>query len=137
MFVWIEGISLAIVWLGVMFWLGLAVDYLPVLVGANELAQGARGILLAIVGGVLCYILFRFVGQRAFVQFNDRSLALLLERRFDDLQDALVTTVTLKERQERREQEQYIVPKCFRRLHKWHWSPLGQLMSMKCLTTAC
>ena len=107
LFVWIEGISLAIVWLGVMFWLGLAVDYLPVLVGANELAQGARGILLAIVGGVLCYILFRFVGQRAFVQFNDRSLALLLERRFDDLQDALVTTVTLKERQEPREQEQY------------------------------
>ena len=48
LFVWIEGISLAIVWLGVMFWLGLAVDYLPVLVGANELAQGARGILLAL-----------------------------------------------------------------------------------------
>ena len=70
LFVWVEGLSLAIVWLGVMFWLGLAADYLPVLAGANELAQGARAVLLIIVGGVLAYILYRFVGQRAFVQFN-------------------------------------------------------------------
>ena len=98
LYVWLEGLSLAVVWVGLMFWFGLAIDYLPVLVGANELAQGARAVLLAIVGGVLIYILYRFVGQRAFVQFNDRSLALLLERRFDDLQDALVTTVTLQDR---------------------------------------
>jgi len=106
-YVWLEGLSLAIVWLGVMFWLGLAADYLPVLAGANELAQGARAVLLIIVGGVLAYILYRFVGQRAFVQFNNRSLALLLERRFGELQDALVTTVTLKSRQPDEEQEEY------------------------------
>lgn len=98
---------MAIVWLGVMFWLGLAADYLPVLAGANELAQGARAILLIIVGGVLAYILYRFVGQRAFVQFNNRSLALLLERRFEELQDALVTTVTLKSRQADEKQDEY------------------------------
>lgn len=98
LYVWLEGISLGIVWLGFMFWIGLAIDYLPVLVGANELAQGARGILLVLVGGVLAYILYKYVGRRAFVQFNDRSLALLLERRFTELQDALVTTVTLSSR---------------------------------------
>ena len=90
-----------------MFWLGLAADYLPVLAGANELAQGARAVLLIIVGGVLAYILYRFVGQRAFVQFNNRSLALLLERRFEELQDALVTTVTLKSRQPDDELDEY------------------------------
>ncbi|MBT6722359.1 MAG: hypothetical protein HOB20_03910 [Planctomycetaceae bacterium] len=100
LYVWIEGLSLATVWLGVMFWLGLAIDYLPVLAGANELSQSVRGGLLVLVGSVLAYILYRFVGQRAFVQFNDRSLALLLERRFDKLQDALVTTVTLKNRRD-------------------------------------
>ena len=100
LYVWIEGLSLATVWLGVMFWLGLAIDYLPVLAGANELSQSIRGGLLVLVGSVLAYILYRFVGQRAFVQFNDRSLALLLERRFDKLQDALVTTVTLKNRRD-------------------------------------
>lgn len=100
LYVWIEGLSLATAWLGVMFWLGLAIDYLPVLAGANELSQSVRGGLLVLVGSILAYILYRFVGQRAFVQFNDRSLALLLERRFDKLQDALVTTVTLKDRRD-------------------------------------
>ena len=59
LYVWIEGLSLATVWLGVMFWLGLAIDYLPVLAGANELSQSVRGGLLVLVGSVLAYILYR------------------------------------------------------------------------------
>ncbi|MEC9097253.1 MAG: hypothetical protein VX776_11500 [Planctomycetota bacterium] len=107
LYVWVEGLSLALAWLASMFWLGLAIDYLPVLAGANELTQGVRAVLLILVGGVLAYILYRFIGQRAFVQFNNRSLALLLERRFEELQDALVTTVTLNTRQDDESHEDY------------------------------
>ena len=34
MYVWVEGLSLALLWLGATFWIGLAIDYLPVLLGA-------------------------------------------------------------------------------------------------------
>ena len=45
-YVWLEGISLALVWLGATFWIGLAIDYLPVLVGASEMPRAARMVLL-------------------------------------------------------------------------------------------
>ena len=96
MYVWVEGISLSLIWVTSMFWIGLAMDYLPILVGANELSAVARGILLAIVASAFGYILYRWVFQRAFVAFSDRSMAILLERQFSAFNDSLVTSVTLK-----------------------------------------
>ncbi|MEC7566385.1 MAG: hypothetical protein VX738_11955, partial [Planctomycetota bacterium] len=95
-FVWLEGFSLAIIWVASMFWIGLAMDYLPILLGANELSPPARGILLGIVAVAFGYILYHWVFRRAFVKFSDRSMAILLERQFAGFNDSLVTSVTLK-----------------------------------------
>src|SRR5688572_17920997 len=80
LYIWLEGLSLAVIWLGLMFWLSLGLDYLPVLVGASEMPAVARGVLLLATGGVLAYVLYRWIFTRAFVPLGDRSMALLLER---------------------------------------------------------
>ena len=97
LFIWLEGLSLAVIWLAAMFWIGFALDYLPVLVGASEMPAVARAILLVGTGGVLAFILYRWILSRAFVQLGDRSMALLLERRFSGFHDSLVTSVELAE----------------------------------------
>jgi hypothetical protein len=94
-YIWLEGLSLAVIWLAAMFWFGFALDYLPVLVGASEMPALARGILLVATGGTLAFILYRWILSRAFVHLGDRSMALLLERRFSGFHDSLVTSVEL------------------------------------------
>src|SRR5262245_2587335 len=95
LYIWLEGLALAVIWLGAMFWIGLALDYLPVLMGASEMPAVARGVLLAATGVVLGFILYRWIGRRTFVGLGNRSLALLLERRFDQFHDSLVTAVEM------------------------------------------
>lgn len=94
-YVWLEGLSLALVWLGLMFWIGFALDYLPVLAGSHEMPRGARLALLAVVAAGLGWILWRYIFRRVFVQLADRSLALLLERKFSAFGDSLMTSVEL------------------------------------------
>src|SRR5262245_38868357 len=84
LYIGMEGLALAAIWLGAMFWIGFGLDYLPVLMGASEMPAMARGVLLTATGIVLAYILYRWIGRRAFVKLPSRSLALLLERRFDE-----------------------------------------------------
>ena len=95
LYIWAEGIALAVIWLGLMFWFGFALDYLPVLMGASEMPLAPRAVLLAATGLALAYILYRWIGRRVFVPLGDRSLALLLERRFSDFHDSLVTAVEM------------------------------------------
>lgn len=92
-----EGLSLAVIWIATMFWVVLALDYLPVLVGASEMPAVARGVLLAAVAAMLAVILYRWVWRRLMVPLRDHSMALLLERKHADLQESLVTTVELNE----------------------------------------
>ena len=94
-YIWLEGLSLAVIWVASMFWFGFALDYLPVLVGASEMPAMARAILLVLTGGFLAFILYRWILSRAFVPLGDRSMALLLERRFSGFHDSLVTSVEL------------------------------------------
>lgn len=94
-YVCLEGLAIGVIWIGLTFWAGLALDYLPVLAGANEMPRWARGILLATIAIVLAYILYRWVLRRTLVKFRDSSMAVLLERHFPQLGDALVTTVEL------------------------------------------
>lgn len=94
-YVWIEGISVAIVWVGLTFWAGLAIDYLPVLLGASEMPWGARAILLGFIAIVLAWILYRWVLRRTFVRMPNSSMAMLLERRFGHFHDSLITSVEL------------------------------------------
>ncbi|MFW6169251.1 MAG: hypothetical protein ACODAD_02095, partial [Planctomycetota bacterium] len=96
-YVWIEGLSLAVLWLGLTFWLGLAIDYLPVVMGATEMPPQARAVLLAVIAMVLAYLMYRWILRRAFVRLPDHSMAVLLERRFGQFHDSLVTAVELSE----------------------------------------
>lgn len=98
LYVWVEGLALAAIWLGLTFWIALGLDYLPVVVGASEMPLAARAILLLVMAGGFGYILFRWIGQRAFVPLHDRSMAMLLERRFAEFDDTLMTSVELSQR---------------------------------------
>ena len=100
-YVWLEGIALCLAWLGLTFWFGLAVDFLPVLVGASELPRAARATLLIGTGVVASWLFYRWVLRRVFVQLGDRSMAVLLERRFTFLGDSLVTSVEMSNKPER------------------------------------
>lgn len=105
LYVLLEGLAAVVIWLGVTFWAGFALDYLPVLLGASEMPQAARGVLLAIVAIGAGYVLYRWLLSRLTVPLSDRSLALLLERRHREFHDSLVTTVELNDgRDEERDQ---------------------------------
>src|SRR4051794_6393155 len=97
LYIWAEGIALALIWLGLMFWVGLALDYLAVLMGSSEMPLAPRAVLLAANGIALAYILYHWIGKRTFVPLGDRSLALILERRFGGFNDSLVTVVEMAE----------------------------------------
>jgi len=96
-YVWLEGLALGLIWLGLTFWAGLALDYLPVLAGASEMPREARAVVLAVVAAGLALILYRWVFRRAFVPLANRSMAVLLERQFGVFRDGLVTSVELTE----------------------------------------
>jgi hypothetical protein len=102
--VWLEGLAVALVWLGLTFWVALAIDYLPVLVGASEMPMAARAVLLVGIAGVLAFIVWRWILRRTFVRLADHSMALLLERQFDRFHDSLLTSVELSEQPDRARQ---------------------------------
>jgi hypothetical protein len=97
LYVWIEGLSLAILWLGLTFWIGLVLDYMPVLLGATEMPRIPRLFLLALIAVVLVYLVYQWVLRRAFAKLSDRSMAVLLERRFRRFDDGLLTAVEMAE----------------------------------------
>lgn len=92
-----EGCILALIWLALTFWCGLAIDYLPVFVGASELPREARIGLLVVIAVVLAFILIKWVLARTITRMTDRSMAILLERQFGEFNDSLVTTVEMTE----------------------------------------
>lgn len=99
-YVVIEGFATIVIWLGLVFWVGLALDYLPVTFGASEMPVEARIVLLSIAGLGTFWIFFRTVLGRLFVSMPYRSLALLIERRFPQFGESLLTTVEASEAKE-------------------------------------
>ena len=98
-YVLVEGLCLALAWLGLTFWLALAIDYLPVWFGMSELPWQARAVLLAVIAAVCVFILYQWVLRRVWVRLRDQSMALLLERRFQELGDGLITSVESAQRE--------------------------------------
>ncbi len=108
-YVWMEGIALGVAWIGLTFWVVLAIDYGPVwlgrklgalipsLAGLPESPVIVRAALLAAVVISLAAIFYRWVLRRAFVPMADRSMAVVLERQFDEFHDSLVTSVEMAE----------------------------------------
>src|SRR5262245_36036725 len=99
-YVSLEGLALAVAWLGLAFWLSLLIDWLPVTFGYDELTVGGRIAVLAVASGVLLAIVYLLVLRRLVVALPDRSLAVLMERRFRAYQDSLLTTVEMREEPE-------------------------------------
>jgi len=86
---WEHGLNLALAWLGVAFWMSLAIDWL------FEPPLAVRRAVFGIVGLVLVWVLLRTIFCRAFVRLSDLNLAMLVERRFPQFDESLLTAVAL------------------------------------------
>ena len=90
-----EGLAFAIVAIGLFFWLSLGFDQAVFSVRRLEPPRGVRVAFdLVLLGGVVAITLVLIV-FRVFRSFGTKSLALLLERRFPELNDRLVTAIEL------------------------------------------
>ncbi len=88
-----EGIALAVVAIGLFFWFSLGFDAAVFSVRRLEPARWLRVALdMAVVGTVATVVLVLIV-FRVFRSFRTKSLALVLEKRFPELNDRLVTAV--------------------------------------------
>jgi hypothetical protein len=88
-YVWLEGLAANVAVLGAAFWLALGADWV------FEPPRLVRHALLAAIAVLGCGSLVWFLLRRMLVRLSDHSMALLLERRFGNLQDSLVTAVEL------------------------------------------
>ncbi len=88
---------MAVCWLLVVFWLGGVLDYLPVRVGSNETPRWIRIAMLVVMGLGTLWILLFWMLPRLMVPARKRSIALLLERRYPELNNELLTAVELSE----------------------------------------
>lgn len=116
-YVTMEGLAVALIYLAIWFWVGLAIDYgmfgLHIDLGFFSLgwfdwikeldrnfdsntAFMVRGLFLTVfLLGLIAIVLWKVV-SRLFIEFSDSSLALVLERRFPKLLgDRLITAVEL------------------------------------------
>ena len=58
-------------------------------------AAGVRLAALIVVGAIGLWVAYRYLLRRVFVRLSDASLAVLLERRFSQLKDHLLTAVDM------------------------------------------
>jgi hypothetical protein len=107
-YVLLEGAAVAVIYLALWFWIGLALDYVPFRLFAFDWVEelnGAvgegpafvvRAVLLGLlVLGLLAVVAFKVV-TRLLREFSDPALALVLERRFPrELGDRVITAVEL------------------------------------------
>ena len=97
-----EGIALTVVVVGLFFWFSLGFDYVVFSVRRLEPPRWLRmGMDVAVVSG-LAAVVMTLIVMRVFRGFRSKSLALLLEKRFPELGDRLVTAVELSEQPESR-----------------------------------
>lgn len=88
-YVWLEGLANLVILLCVAFWAGMLLDWF------FEPSPAVRRGALVAVAVAAVVVIYRQVLRRAFVPLSDASLAVLLERRFGQLDDHLLTAVHL------------------------------------------
>ena len=94
-YVLIEGIALVLIAMGVIFWVTLGVDAAWFGFRKLELPGWFRTTLLVLAVVVIVGVLVRHVFLRMFRDYGDKDLALVLERRFPELNDGLITAVEM------------------------------------------
>jgi hypothetical protein len=92
-YVFVEGLTLLIVLAAVLFWISFSVDGLWFAMTKYELARWFRLGFDALALGLLAAAAIYWIGLRLFRSMTTKPLALVLERRFPDLNDRLVTSV--------------------------------------------
>jgi hypothetical protein len=86
-YVWAQGLALLVALLGAAFWIGLLLDWW------FEPTPGVRRLAIGTVAAAGLYVIYHFLLRRTFVRVSDTSAALLLERRFAQLGDHVLTAV--------------------------------------------
>lgn len=86
------------IWCMVVFWLGGMLDYLPVTAGASETPRSVRMVILVVMGLGVLWILATRLFNRLFAPLPEKSLALLVERKYPELNNELMTAVELSQR---------------------------------------
>jgi hypothetical protein len=88
-YIWADGLAAALAVLGASFWLSLAFDWLI------EPPRALRIAALVAIAVALAYVVYRLLVARILVRLQNRNLAVLLERRFGQFHDSLLTAVEL------------------------------------------
>lgn len=102
-YVVMEGIALVVALVGIAFWLSLGVDYFYFWISKLELPVWFRAgyVYATVVAGVLAFC--TWVLLRLMKNIRSKALALVLERRFPELNDRLITAVEVAESKTGRE----------------------------------
>jgi hypothetical protein len=90
-YIWCEGLAVGVAFLGAAFWISLAFDW------CVEPPVWVRQVMIGLTAIGLLYILYRFILRRIWLPIADHNLALVLERRFREFDESLLTTVELTE----------------------------------------
>ena len=96
-YVWLEGMALLAIIVGGFFWVTLGLDWAYFQLQSADLPRWVRFSLEAIAGGLCAMGFVLWVALRSFRHFRRRALALVLERRFPELNDRLITAVEMAE----------------------------------------
>lgn len=96
-YVFWEGVALVIVVLGALFWLSFTFDWVYFQLSHLEVPRWFRATILLAAIVLIATGLFSWIGLRTFRRFQTKALALVLERRFPELDDRLVTAVEAAE----------------------------------------
>jgi hypothetical protein len=95
-----EAVLWIALWCMAVFWLGGMLDYLPVTAGASETPRAVRIGLLAMMAIGTGWILVARLASRVFARLPEKSLALLVERKYPEFNNELVTAVELSNKAE-------------------------------------
>ncbi|HET6426412.1 MAG TPA: hypothetical protein VFG20_22155, partial [Planctomycetaceae bacterium] len=92
-----EGLAAVVVVIGALFWGSFLVDTLYFVASRLEIPRWARAVFLIATIAAITTVIVSLLGFRLFRALRSRALALVLERRFPDLGDRLITAVEAAE----------------------------------------
>jgi hypothetical protein len=96
-YVFWEGLALVVAVLGLLFWTTFAFDWAYFQLSHLELPRWFRTAVLLSGIALIAMGVFSWIGLRLFRGFRTKALAMVLERRFPELDDRLVTAVEAAE----------------------------------------
>ena len=89
-----EGVAVSIAVLVAGFWIAFVFDYMPVRFGYSEASVWLRiGLLVLSIAAVL-WVFYRLILRRVFVKMRDSSMAMLVEKKYQNFNDSLLSTVS-------------------------------------------